>query len=177
MSRKTLIIVPGFLTEPHTLARSKQSSVLSNLDPSAVLDRRAWLTSIKQICHEDVEIVNFNWASQSVIELLWSTLGPVLIKARHLSFDFLKSRLLQSAGEIHNAWTTARNECDAQVPALHSLIADHSKLGEVYVLGHSLGARLALQTLNHQKEHDKPLEYRLSVWAPAISQKDLNWLF
>ena len=177
MSRKILIIVPGFLTEPHFLARNDQGSVINHLDPSSVLDRRAWSISIKQICHEDVEIINFHWASQSVIDLLCSTLGPLLIKSRHLSFDFLKSQLLQSAREIHDAWTTACHECDAQIPNLHSLIGDYSKLGDVYVLGHSLGARLALKTLNKQKDHTEPFNYRLCVWAPAISQGDLNWSF
>ena len=177
MSRKTLIIIPGFLTEPHSLARQEQDSALSCLDPSAVLDRRAWSVVMNQLCHENVDIVSFHWASQSAIELLWSTLGPILSKAQHLSFDFLKSQLLKSAGDIHDAWTHACQECDAQVPNLHRLIVEKSSMSDVYVLGHSLGARLALKTLNHQMKSSQRLAYRLSAWAPAISQKDLDWSF
>ncbi|MAD60860.1 MAG: hypothetical protein CMH49_04980 [Myxococcales bacterium] len=177
MSRKTLIIVPGFLTEPHSLARQEQDSAMSCLDPSAVLDRRAWLVVMNQLCHEDIEVINFPWASQSLIELLWSTLGPILGRSRQLSFEFIKSQLLKSAGGIHDAWTQAHQECDAQVPHLHRLIVEKSSVSDVYVLGHSLGARLALKTLNDQAVTSKPLNCRLSAWAPAISQKDLDWSF
>ncbi len=175
MSHKSLIVIPGFLTEPHTLARQDQSSAFNKLDPSAALDRRAWELAFQHLTHDDVEVLTFQWASQSAIELLWETLGPILKQARNLSLDFVKSQLMKSAGDIHDAWTQARTECDAQIQALHELIAERCNLGEVQVIGHSLGARLALKTMHEQAQQGHSLDYKLSAWAPAISLKDLDW--
>ena len=83
-SPPTLIVIPGFLTEPHRLVQEHNPSVLDSLDPSALLDRRAWLTSMNMICDDHVKIECFEWGSLSAIHML-TDLVSSLIKTYRLS--------------------------------------------------------------------------------------------
>jgi len=167
-------VIPGFLTEPHSLIQSDSNAVLNQVDPTAILDRRGWHTAAKQCCHEQVEVITYQWASQSAINLLAQTLGRLLPNIRSLSN--LNLHLVEVARDIYQAWYKAVQECDAKVQELSDYYQELGTKGEVYVLGHSLGARLAIKALDHLSTHTMTNLPKVSGWAPALNADDTDWL-
>jgi hypothetical protein len=167
-------VIPGFLTEPHSLIQSDTNAVLSQVDPTAILDRRGWHTAAKMCCHEQVEVITYQWASQSAINLLAQTLGRLLPNIRRPSN--LNLHLVKVAKDIYQAWYNAIKECDAKVQELSTYYQELGTQGEVYVLGHSLGARLAIKALDHLSTHTTDNLPKVSGWAPALNADDADWM-
>ena len=175
MRRQTLIIIPGFLTESHHSMPYHADSPLSQYDPTAHLDYRAWQRDLTGLCQQNVHVHTVHWNSQSPLKLAGHGLKAIL--------DYIKQpkglphKLLAITQELHLTWSKAISESDHVFSEVCELVQKQSKTSEVILLGHSLGGRIALKALNHLAKHEQTVQLpKVCAWAPAISIKDLDWL-
>ena len=174
-SSPTLIVIPGFLTEPHRLAQEHKPSVLDSIDPSALLDRRAWLKSMNAICDDRVNIECFKWGSQSVVHMLTDLVSSLITRSQLLNLGSREFtiKLTQIAQELHSSWREAREEADHSVNSLCERILAAPDPSSLVLIGHSLGARLALKALNQLYQAGETCLPKLSAWAPALSLSEM----
>lgn len=169
----SLIVIPGFLSEPHALAQQHHESALNQLDPTAFLDRRSWENTLRALCNERVNLIVYQWPGQSATELFLEMLTMLLSQGGR--FNQLKHSLLSLAQELYTAWFNAVHACDAQVEDVTHLYQELCAQGEVYVLGHSLGGRLALKALELHSANPSTRTPKVSAWAPALNSTEMKW--
>ena len=172
----TLIVIPGFLTEPHRLAQDHPSKALDTLDPTSYLDRRSWQRSINAVCDDRVNVECFEWGSQSALHVLTELVSPLIARGSPLALSSgkLASRIMQIATELHSSWCAARDEADRAVDDLCSQILSAPKSDRVTIIAHSLGARIALRALDRLYRSGERALPKLSAWAPAISESEMS---
>ena len=172
----TLIVIPGFLTEPHRLAKERPSEALDALDPTSYLDRRAWLKSISAVCLDHVSVECFEWGSQSALHVLTELISPLIARGSPSATGSSKlaSRISQITAELHSSWRTARDEADRSVDDLCSQILSTPEPERVMIVAHSLGARIALRALDRLHRSGERALPKLSAWAPALSESEMS---
>lgn len=171
-----LIVIPGFLTEPHRLAQEHKSSALDAIDPSAYLDRRAWLKSMRCVCDESVDVTCFEWGSQSALHMLTDLISPFIFRKESLSQgkrDF-SSQISRIARELHSSWRASRDEADRAVDQLCELIITSPNPSSITLVAHSLGGRIALKAIDRLYRSGERSLPKLSAWAPAISLSEMS---
>ena len=174
MKKKTLIIIPGFLTDSHALAKAHKASSLNEYDPTAQLDHRAWQKELKNLCHQEVQVQTLQWDSQSPVELVSSGL-KIFVDYIRLPLG-LPHKILALAQTLHDSWSKAINESDLVYHDLCRLVEKASQDSEVTLLGHSLGGRIALKALSQLAREGRLKRLpQVSAWAPAITIEDLDW--
>ena len=182
--KRRLVVIPGFLTEPGSLSKAITQSRFAHLDPTSALDERAWLSVTQASVDSDVSVEVMSWASQSVFRMLGEVIMPII--ERSLSLASLTQRvdtqLIRAAFKVKEVWSDAVAQSEEAVNRLVHLIQTSPDDEELYLLGHSLGGRIVLKSmmaiagLEEAHLNSTPYTYpKVSVWAPAISQREVNW--
>lgn len=163
------LLVPGFLTQTHTL-------LPNDLDPTRALDARAWVLEATKAIPEGVSarVECFEWGSKKLMEVLKDMLLPLL-----KSVDFRPERLLKSALNLKNAWHSAEEEADKSAPRLlahlRALRAAHPS-APIYVIAHSLGGRMAIRACEQMAREGEPIsDLYVSTLAAAIDKRAVDW--
>lgn len=174
--RRKLLIVPGFLSEQHLLSKALEGSALARIDPTVALDGRAWLLACQAIVDDDVEIDLYDWHSHTIGALLSRSLLPLWRSEAKLALrgKINLSRWLEGAREIHQIWEEAIIESDRAAKQLASTLSSSTDTQQVWLLGHSLGGRISLNVSQYLLQQNSSLP-KVSAWAPAIAQSDLDW--
>ena len=198
-----LIVIPGFLNERDVLAQLLGTSrapleALGIEDPTASLDERAWLHAAQDASQPHVEVEVFSWASQSLMKLLLEVLSPLISLKLDLSqlrtFD---QRVITALFKAKGVWDEAVRQSDAALSDLLDRISALPHDEPVWILGHSLGGRIALHvaqrlaltsTSTGGASHmfadphglsvsstERRAPTYISAWAPAISRGELSW--
>ena len=193
-----VIIIPGFLTEPITRklfsdelgqdraagkeAREGSSGLpleaLDAFDPTKALDARAWQQELERVVDtERHELSCFHWASESLVglfascaELLYRERGSLSLRALGVGHKL--------AQKLQRTWREATLSADAAGAALYERVraqAERSPDQAIYIIGHSLGARIALRFAELLSAQPLQAPVYISAWAPAIDQEELNW--
>lgn len=204
-----LIVIPGFLNERDAITRilSRSREVLERVgvdDPTASIDERAWLQAMCRVTDPKVKVEVFSWASQSLAQLVVEVIAPLislkLDLSRVMSFD---ARVAEALLRAKGVWDEAVRQSEASVERLIDRLQAFKRAepsDEIYLIGHSLGGRIALRVAErlasasthtlldpsaklsadlsapslHLSTHGHSPIY-VSAWAPAISRRELEW--
>ena len=183
-------LIPGFLTElplpregsrEGALARLQRllQSLIESSDPLQLIDGRGWVGALSAALPEEAQssIELVSWPSRRLFELL-PTLTPILRLLRRQRLTLFGRAALpqlllslgQSAWTLQQLWVAAREAADeASVQLAAQLRAGHPAGEPILLIGHSLGARLALRAALRCVEN--PV-YVLAL-APAMREQEL----
>ena len=197
-----VIVIPGFLTEPITrklqaspvekgsgggtlseLLNMLPLSFLDDLDPTKALDARAWVLEMRAAVDPQHSLECFEWASESLVELVVNSVGHLFELRRGAFKKMAPAALMKIAYELHNAWGRAEREADQSAERLYQHVEAHAQAHPeqpIYLIGHSLGARLTLRFAERLAERPimaggRAAEVHMSAWAPAINSDALAW--
>ena len=193
-ARVSVILAPGFLTEPLTkrlLSNRKEISgevskgdselpleALDAFDPTKALDARAWRHEFSKMVDLDrCDVSCFDWASQSLVELIAQSAQLIYSHRATLSLQMMDT--LHAVGmKLYQTWREAIDQADSSVEPLYGMVAARAEEAPhqpIYVVGHSLGARIALRLAERLSERPVHAPVKISAWAPAIDQDELAW--
>jgi len=200
----SIIIIPGFLTEPitHKLFSDELGQVraegreareakkdregssglpleaLDAFDPTKALDARAWQQELERMVDiERHELSCFHWASESLVGLFGSCAQLIYRERRSLSLSAV-GVVHKLAQKLQRTWREATLSADAAGAELYERVraqAERSPDQAIYIIGHSLGARIALRFAELLSAQPLQVPVYISAWAPAIDQGELNW--
>ncbi len=168
-----VVVVPGFLTETTPLLPER-------LDPLRAVDGRAWRDELTRVIppRAAARVEVFSWSSEAISTLLIKIIAPFLKGPKDLS-RLAPKALLQIATQSKSAWHRAEEEADGSASRLALHLRDlraANPHAPIYVIGHSLGGRMALRACALMAEERAPIpELHVSAWAPAIDTKEVPW--
>jgi len=126
---------------------------------------------------ERCDVTCFDWASQSLVELIAQSAQLIYRHRAQLSLKLVDT--LHAVGmKLYQTWREAMDQADGSVESLYELVAERASESPdqpIYIVGHSLGARIALRLAERLKERPVDVPVRVSAWAPAIDQDELVW--
>lgn len=199
-TKSKVLLIPGFLTEPITskmmeskmmgsqnksppknqekIVNSDLFNAFDSIDPTKVLDARGWQIEVRKMIDMDQCQLNcFDWASQNLIELIAQSTQLIYQQRNRLSFNLID--VAHSLGfNIYQTWKKAILQADQSVERLYQQIstyAEEDPHSPIYVIGHSLGGRIALRLAMMLAQQPIEVNVKISSWAPAIDQSDLDW--
>lgn len=164
--KKHVILIPGFLTEKRALNHG-----IHDIDDIGHLKICDWYRHFLNMpLSFNANVYYFNWPSQSIHSALQAIGKKLLSIGLNLSLGPFIPPVLQIFQSLQTPWNDAVEMADLQAKQLMEDIL--SLDGEVFIIGHSLGGRIATRLLEVQEQLDVKKLYIASL-APAISEREL----
>lgn len=161
-NKKHVLIIPGFLTEKTYIKYG-----LHEIDALGHLHHCDWYRHFITMpgCF-NANIHYYNWASQSSVT---SCLRQIFDKK---PFPIPVPKIIPTPHtiQLRKSWKDAVEYADRQASYLVNLVRDLQ--GEVFVIGHSLGGRIALRLLEKQDQIGNDRVFVCAL-APAIMEREL----